>query len=215
MNVRILIADDHKIILDGLRSLLEKNGALTVVGQASDGLTAVRLAAELSPDLVIMDISLPGLNGIDATRRILEANPRVKVIALSMHKDGRYIAEALKGGAMGYLLKESAFDELTAAIRTVMTGQCYLSVSIADLVIKDYIRHLEKTGSGVFSVLTPREREVLQSLSEGLSTKEIAARLHLSIKTVETYRSQIMEKLDIHSVAELTKYAIREGITSL
>ncbi len=215
MIVRILIADDHKIIVDGLRSLLEKSNTLKVIGQASDGISAVRLAAELSPDLVIMDISLPGLNGIDATRRILEANPRVKVIALSMHKDGRYIAEALKSGAMGYLLKESAFDELTAAIRTVMKGQAYLSASIADLVIKDYIRHLEKTGSGVFSVLAPREREVLQSLSEGLSTKEIAARLGVSVKTVETYRVQIMEKLDIHSVAELTKYAIREGITSL
>ncbi len=158
MIARILIADDHKIVLDGLRSLLEKNAAVKVVGQASDGLSAVRLAADLAPDLVIMDISLPGLNGIDATRRILGANPRVKVIALSMHKDGRYIAEALKGGAMGYLLKESAFDELAAAIRAVMEGQCYLSASITDLVIKDYIRHLEESGSGVFTVLTARER---------------------------------------------------------
>ncbi len=215
MIVRILIADDHKIILDGLCSLLEKNDALKVVGQAADGLSAVRLAGELSPDLVIMDISLPGLNGIDATRRILEANPRVKIIALSMHKDGRYIAEALKSGAVGYLLKESAFDELIAAIRAVMKGQCYLSASIADLVIKDYIRHLEKTDSGIFTVLTPREREVLQSLSEGLSTKRIAARLEVSVKTVETHRAQIMAKLDIHSIAELTKYAIREGLTSL
>lgn len=215
MIVRILIADDHKIILDGLCSLLEKNDALKVIGQAADGLSAVRLAGELSPDLVIMDISLPGLNGIDATRRILEANPRVKIIALSMHKDGRYIAEALKSGAMGYLLKESAFDELIAAIRAVMKGQCYLSASIADLVIKDYIRHLEKTDSGIFTVLTPREREVLQSLSEGLSTKRIAARLEVSVKTVETHRAQIMAKLDIHSIAELTKYAIREGLTSL
>ncbi len=215
MIVRILIADDHKIILDGLCSLLEKNDALKVIGRAADGLSAVRLAGELSPDLVIMDISLPGLNGIDATRRILEANPRVKIIALSMHKDGRYIAEALKSGAMGYLLKESAFDELIAAIGAVMKGQCYLSASIADLVIKDYIRHLEKTDSGIFTVLTPREREVLQSLSEGLSTKGIAARLEVSVKTVETHRAQIMAKLDIHSVAELTKYAIREGLTSL
>ena len=215
MIVRILIADDHKIILDGLCSLLDKNDALKVIGQAADGLSAVRLAGELSPDLVIMDISLPGLNGIDATRRILEANPRVKIIALSMHKDGRYIAEALKSGAMGYLLKESAFDELIAAIGAVMKGQCYLSASIADLVIKDYVRHLEKTDSGIFTVLTPREREVLQSLSEGLSTKGIAARLKVSVKTVETHRAQIMAKLDIHSIAELTKYAIREGLTSL
>ena len=186
-----------------------------MVGHAYDGMTAVRLAAELSPDLAIIDISMPGLNGIEATRQILDANPRVKVIALSMHKDGHYIAAALKSGAMGYLLKESAFEELAAAIQTVMKGQSYLSTSISDIVIKDYIRHLEKQGTGVFSVLTPREREVLQSLSEGLSTKEIAARLKVSVKTVETYRNQIMEKLDIHSVAELTKYAIREGITSL
>jgi DNA-binding NarL/FixJ family response regulator len=178
-------------------------------------MSAVRLAASLSPDIVIMDVSMPGLNGIDAARRILAENPKTKIIALSMHNDGRYISAALKSGAMGYILKESAFEELIAAIRTVMKGQCYLSASIAAVVIKDYIRHLEKTESGVFSVLTPREREVLQALSEGLSTKEIASRLGVSIKTVETYRSQIMEKLDIHSIAELTKYAIREGITSL
>ncbi|HVP90586.1 MAG TPA: response regulator transcription factor [Terriglobales bacterium] len=213
--VRILLADDHKIIAEGLRNLLEKNPAFTVVGHASEGLAAVRLAASLSPDLVIMDISMPGLNGFEATRRILDADPRVKVIALSMHKDGHYIAAALKSGAVGYVLKESAFEELAAAIQSVMKGQSYLSASIADTVIKDYIRHLEKQGSGAFSVLNPREREVLQSLSEGLSTKEIAARLKVSIKTVETYRAQIMNKLNIRSVAELTKYAIREGITSL
>lgn len=215
MIVRILLADDHTIILDGLCSLLGKNQDFKVVGRASDGMSAVRLAASLSPDIVIMDVSMPGLNGIDAARRILAENPKTKIIALSMHNDGRYISAALKSGAMGYILKESAFEELIAAIRTVMKGQCYLSASIAAVVIKDYIRHLEKTESGVFSVLTPREREVLQALSEGLSTKEIASRLGVSIKTVETYRSQIMEKLDIHSIAELTKYAIREGITSL
>jgi len=215
MTVRILLADDHTIILDGLCSLLEKNPNFKVVGRASNGTSAVRQAAGLSPDVVIMDVSMPGLNGIDATRTILAENPKTKVIALSMHKDGRYISAALKSGASGYLLKESAFEELIAAVRTVMKGQCYLSASIADAVIKDYIRHLEKTESGVFSVLTPREREVLQALSEGLAMKEIASRLGVSIKTVETYRSKIMEKLDIHSVAELTKYAIREGITSL
>ena len=215
MIVRILLADDHTIILDGLCSLLGKNQDFKVVGRASDGMSAVRLAASLSPDIVIMDVSMPGLNGIDAARRILAENPKTKIIALSMHNDGRYISAALKSGAMGYILKESAFEELIAAIRTVMKGQCYLSASIAAVVIKDYIRHLEKTESGVFSVLTPREREVLQALSEGLSTKEIASRLGVSIKTVETYRSQIMEKLDIHSIAELTEYAIREGITSL
>ncbi|MHB8053936.1 MAG: response regulator [Candidatus Aminicenantales bacterium] len=215
MIVRILLADDHTIILDGLCSLLNKNPDFKVVGRAADGMSAVRLAAELSPDLIIMDISMPGLNGIDAARRIQAADPRTKVIALSMHNDGRYVSEALKSGALGYLLKESAFEELIAAVRAVMKGQCYLSASIAGVVIKDYIRHLEKTNSGVFSALTPREREVLQALSEGLSTKEIASRLGVSVKTVETHRSQIMERLDIHSVAELTKYAIREGLTSL
>ena len=187
-----------------------------MIGQAADGLSAVRMAADLSPDLVIMDISLPGLNGIEATRRILETNPRVKVIALSMHKDGRYIAEALKSGAMGYLLKESAFDELTAAIRSVMKGQCYLSASIADIVIKDYIRHLEKTGSGrLLRADAPRTRGPSDPCPRACPRKKSPSRLNVSVKTVETYRSQIMEKLDIHSVAELTKYAIREGITSL
>jgi DNA-binding NarL/FixJ family response regulator len=215
MIIRILLADDHKIIAEGLRSLLEKDPCLAVIGHASDGRAAVRLAAELSPDLVIMDISMPGLNGIEAMRQIQEANPRTKVIVLSMHKDGHYIAAALKSGAAGYLLKESAYGELAAAIQTVMKGQSYLSQSIADIVVKDYIHHLEKQGTGAFSVLNPREREVLQALSEGLSTKEIAARMKVSVKTVETYRSQVMDKLNIRSVAELTKYAIREGITSL
>lgn len=215
MSVRILLADDHKIIIEGLKSLLEKNVAFQVVGQALDGLGAVELAAELAPDLVIMDISMPGLNGLEATRRILSASPGTKVIVLSMHADGRFIAEALKNGALGYLLKDSAFQELSKAIPEVMNGRTYLSTAITDIVIKDYIRHLERQGSGAFSVLSGREREVLQMLAEGLSTKEIAAHLSISVKTVETYRGQIMEKLNIHSVAELTKYAIREGITSL
>ena len=215
MTIKILLADDHKIILDGLRSLLEKSPSCSVVGTAADGLAAVRLARDAAPDLEIIDVSMPGLNGIEATRRILEAAPRTRVIVLSMHADGRYIAEALKSGALGYLLKESAFQELSAAIPEVMAGRTFLSRTITDIVVKDYLRHLERQGSGVFSILTPREREVLQLLAEGLATKEIAARLSISAKTVETRRGQIMEKLDIHSVAELTKYAIREGITSL
>ncbi len=215
MTIKILLADDHKIILDGLRSLLEKSPSCAVVGTAADGLTAVRLARDAAPDLVIIDVSMPGLNGIEATRRILEASPRTRVIMLSMHADGRYISEALKSGASGYLLKESAFQELSAAIREVMAGRTFLSRAITDIVVKDYLCHLERQGSGVFSILSPREREVLQLLAEGLATKEIAARLSISAKTVETRRAQIMEKLDIHSIAELTKYAIREGITSL
>ncbi|MGA2585852.1 MAG: response regulator transcription factor [Candidatus Aminicenantales bacterium] len=215
MSLRILLADDHKIIVDGLRSLLEKKPEYQVIGQVSDGLAAVRLADELAPALIIMDITMPGLNGIEATRRILERNPKIKIIILSMHADGRFIAEALKSGASGYLLKDSAFQELSAAIPAVMKNQTYLSTAITDIVIKDYIRHLERQGAGAFDILTAREREVLQSLSEGLATKQIAARLGISVKTVETHRAQIMIKLNIHSIAELTKYAIREGITSL
>ena len=215
MTIRILLADDHKIVLDGLKSLLDNMSNLMVVGQAADGLPAVRLADDLAPDLVIMDISMPGLNGIEATRRILEKNPRIRVIILSMHADGRFITEALKSGALGYLLKESAFEELSSAIHAVMNGQAFLSAAITDTVVKDYIRHLERQGSTAFSVLSAREREVLQMLSEGLATKQIAARLKVSVKTVETHRKQIMDKLDIRSIAELTKYAIREGITSL
>jgi DNA-binding NarL/FixJ family response regulator len=215
MSLRILLADDHKIIVDGLRSLLEKKAEYKVIGQVSDGLAAVRLADELAPALIIMDITMPGLNGIEATRRILERNPKIKIIILSMHADGRFIAEALKSGASGYLLKDSAFQELSAAIPAVMKNQTYLSTAITDIVIKDYIHHLERQGAGAFDILTAREREVLQSLSEGLATKQIAARLGISVKTVETHRTQIMVKLNIHSVAELTKYAIREGITSL
>ena len=215
MSVKILLADDHKIVVDGLATLLEKIPGYEVVARASDGLTAESLARELVPDVAILDISMPGLNGIEATRLILEKNPSVRVIILSMHADGRFIAEALKVGALGYLLKESAFEELAAAIRTVMGGQAFLSAAIVDAVVKDYIRHLEHEGTSVFSRLGAREREVLQMLAEGLATKQIAGRLDLSVKTVETYRKQIMEKLDIHSIAELTKYAVREGITTL
>jgi len=215
VSLKILLADDHKIVVDGLATLLERIPGYQVVARASDGLSAESLARELAPDVAILDISMPGLNGIEATRLILQKNPGVSVIILSMHADGRFIAEALKAGALGYLLKESAFEELSAAIKTVMSGQTFLSAAIVDAVVKDYIRHLEHQGTSVFSSLTPREREVLQMLAEGLATKQIAARLSLSIKTVETYRKQIMEKLDIHSIAELTKYAIREGITTL
>jgi DNA-binding NarL/FixJ family response regulator len=215
VSVKILLADDHKIVVDGLATLLEKIPGYEVVARASDGLAAESLARELVPDVAILDISMPGLNGIEAARLILERNRSVRVIILSMHADGRFIAEALKVGALGYLLKESAFEELAAAIRTVMGGQAFLSAAIVDAVVKDYIRHLEHEGTSVFSRLGAREREVLQMLAEGLATKQIAGRLDLSVKTVETYRKQIMEKLDIHSIAELTKYAVREGITTL
>jgi len=214
MSIRILLADDHKIVREGLRALLEKQPGMEVIAEAEDGRTTVRLARELSPDVVIMDVAMPDLNGIGATDQIIAEAPDVKVVALSMHSDRRFVMEMFKAGASGYLLKDCAFEELARAVRAVAAGQTYLSPGIAGVVIKDYVRRLSETNSA-FSILTSREHEVLQLLAEGKSTKQIASRLHVSVKTVETHRRHIMEKLDIHSVAELTKYAIREGLTPL
>jgi DNA-binding NarL/FixJ family response regulator len=213
--ITILLADDHRLFLEGLSGLLERKLRYRVVGKATNGLEAVALAEKLKPDLVILDITMPGLNGIEAARRILGSQPSTRILALSMHANGAFIAEALKCGLQGYLLKDSAFEELEAAIQSILQGHAYLSSSISDIVVKDYIRHLERHDSSAFSVLSAREREVLQLLSEGLVTKQISARLRVSVKTVETYRKNIMDKLNIHSIAELTKYAVREGITSL
>ncbi|MCX5817019.1 MAG: response regulator transcription factor [Proteobacteria bacterium] len=215
MSTRILLADDHKIIREGLRALLEKEPDMEVVGEAQDGLTTIKLAKKLLPNIIIMDIGMPDMNGIDATRQIFSETQGIKVIALSMHSDRRFVLQMLKAGASGYLLKDSAFEELALAIKTVMAGQPYLSPKITDVVIKEYIVSLPKNEESVFTKITVREREVLQLLAEGKATKQIAAFLNVSVKTIETHRQQIMEKLDIHSVAELTKYAIREGLTSL
>ncbi len=215
MNVKVLLADDHKIVRDGLRTLLEKHPEIEVVGEAEDGRETVQLVRELSPEVVIMDIAMPDLNGIEATRQIIAEHPNVKVIALSMHSDRRFISEMLKAGASAYLLKDCAFEELEGAIRTVGKNKVYLSPAIAGVVIENYIRNAPKPESSVFSLLSDREREVLQLMAEGKTTKEIASHLHVSIKTIETHRTNIMTKLDIHSIAELTKYAIREGLTSL
>ncbi len=215
MPVRILIADDHRIVREGLRHLLEKRTDFKVVAEAADGETAVRLARELSPDIAIVDISMPGMNGIEATRRILAERPGVRVLVLSMHSDRRFVIETLKAGASGYLLKDSAFDDLSHAIEVVMARGAFLSSAITEMVVRDYAAQAGCDDNAAFSVLTPREREVLQLMAEGEPTKAIAARLAVSVKTVETYRQQIMEKLDLHSVAELTKYAIREGLTEL
>jgi DNA-binding NarL/FixJ family response regulator len=217
MRIRILLADDHTIMQAGLRSLLEKEPDIEVVAEAQDGRTAVRLAKDLAPDIVIMDISMRGLNGIDATKQIMAETKGVKVIALSMHRDEQFVAGMLSAGAAGYLLKDCAAEELSYAIRAVLSNQTYLSPAVAAIVTKEYVRTLtlSQDEKPALSVLSAREREVLQLLSEGRPSRLIADALHLSVRTVETHRRQIMEKLGLHTVAELTKYAIRQGITSL
>jgi DNA-binding NarL/FixJ family response regulator len=215
MDITSLLADDHKITRDGLKALLENQDHLRVVGEAENGRQAVRLALDLEPDVIVMDINMPELNGIEATRQILAELPATKIIALSMYSDKRYVVGMLKAGVSGYLLKNCAFDELVAAISAVMKNQNYMSQKIAGTVMKDYASILESSDSSPASQLTVREREVLQLIAEGLKTKDIAARIHVSVKTVETHRQQIMRKLNAKSVAELTKIALREGLTSL
>ncbi|OPY69490.1 MAG: Transcriptional regulatory protein DegU [Syntrophorhabdaceae bacterium PtaU1.Bin034] len=215
MGIRIILADDHKIMREGLKALLEKQQDIEVVAEADNGLEVIRLTKKIKPDIVIMDIGMPELNGIEATRQIAADVPGVRVIALSMHSDKRFVIEMLKVGASGYLLKDSASEELTSAIRAVAANKPYLSPKITDVVIKDYLSTLSKTEPSAFTVLTAREREVLQLLSEGKTTKQIAFALNVSVKTIETHRQQMMEKLNLRSIAELTKYAIREGLTSL
>jgi DNA-binding NarL/FixJ family response regulator len=213
--MKIILADDHKIVREGLMALLEKQPAMQVIAEAEDGRNAVRLARELTPDLVIMDIAMPDLNGIEATRQIVAEVPGVKVIALSMHSDKRFVTGMLKAGASGYLLKYCASEELVNAIQMVMSNRVYLSPDITGLVVEDYVQKLSGADSSVFAVLTPREREVMQLLAEGQSTKLIAAALHVSPKTIEVHRKQLMDKLGFQSLAELVKYAIREGLTSV
>ncbi len=215
MPTKILLADDHKLFRDGLRTLFDGKADVTVVGEACDGGETVRMARELSPDVILMDVSMPELNGIEATRQILAERPGVKIVILSMHSDRRYVIEALKAGAVGYLLKDSAFEELIEALRDILRGRIRLSREITDIVVNDYIQLARSEESSAFTLLSAREREVLQLLAEGNSTREMAARLNVSVKTIETHRKQIMDKLDLHSVAELTKYAIREGLTPL
>jgi DNA-binding NarL/FixJ family response regulator len=214
MSTRILLADDHKIIRDGLRALLEKSG-FEVVAEADNGRLAVKLASECNPSLVIMDMSMPELNGIEATRQIRENHPQIRVIALSMHSDKRFLSQVFRAGAMGYLLKDCAFDEVAQAVNSVMRGESYLSPKLTNVVIDNFVRPSSLSLPAVSTSLTPREREIVQLLAEGGATKEIAAQLHVSIKTIETHRAQIMHKLGIRSIAQLTKFAIREGLTSL
>lgn len=215
MSIKIIVADDHKIIREGLCGLLEKEDDLQIIAQAQDGRETIELVKKHSPDVVIMDIGMPGLNGIEATRHIASEYPKVKIIALSMHSDKKFVKEMLKAGASGYLLKNCAFEELDKAVRIVSSGKTYLSPSISDVIVDNYVRTSSETAHTVFSVLSNREREVLQLLAEGQNTKQIAMSLHVSPKTIETHRSKIMQKLDIDNIADLTKYAIREGLTSL
>lgn len=214
VTIPILLADDHKIIRDGLRSLLSREKGMEVVGEAENGRVAVKLARKLKPKIVIMDITMPELNGMDAARQILNECPGAKIIALSMHSDRRFVVEMFKAGVAGYLLKDCAFEELARAIKAVLANQKYVSPAIAGMVIEDYVDHM--SGERVpASELTNREREVLQLIAEGMTTKQIASNLNVSSKTVETHRRKIMKKLDIHSIAELTKVAIQEGLTSV
>ncbi len=215
MSIRILLADDHRIMRQGLRALLEKEADIEVSGEAEEGRTAVQLVRKLKPDVVVMDVGMPDLNGIEATRQINAEAPAAKVLALSMHADKRFVEGMLTAGASGYLLKDDAFEELVSAIRIVAANKMYLSPGIASVVVEDCVRYSRKAESTGRIILTPRQREVLQLLAEGKTTKQIASLLYVSHKTVETHRRQIMEKLDIHSIAELTKYAVREGLTSI
>ena len=215
MPIRILLADDHTVVRDGLRALLEKQPDMTVVAEASDGRDSIRLAEEQSPDVVVMDIGMPSLNGIEATRRILAANPRTAVVMLSMHQDESYVLRSLKAGAKGYLLKDSLRGDVIDAIRAVAQGRSYLTRKVRLMLQEDYVRQMESRGlEDSYDLLTDREREVLHMVAEGKSNKEVAGLLNISPTTVETHRAHILQKLGIHSVPELILYAVRKGIVS-
>jgi DNA-binding NarL/FixJ family response regulator len=215
MAIRILLVDDHQLMRKGLRSMLAEVADIEVIGEAADGRAALQMVGDTAPDLVVMDISMPDLNGIDATRQILEKAPRTRVLTLSMHSDKQLVGLVLEAGASGFVLKDAEPGQLVEAIRTVAGGRVYLSPTVADLVLDKYVRHRPGDRPGSVSKLTPREREVLQLISEGVHTKTIASKLHVSPKTVETHRRNIMKKLGVDNVAELTKHAIRAGLTSL
>ena len=213
--MKILIADDHGIVRDGLKSLINKQSDMEVVGEAEDGRVAVQLTKEVNPDIVIMDISMPNLNGVEAVHEILQYKPDTKIIILSMYTDKHIVKESLEAGASGYVLKSYLFDELLKALEAVKTNECYLSPRIAGIVVDDYVNQ-KSAGKNKESIkLTARERQILQLIAEGKTVKEIARILHISPKTADANRRKIMKKLGLFNIAELTKYAIREGLTSL
>jgi DNA-binding NarL/FixJ family response regulator len=211
--VKILLVDDHKIVRDGLRAVLAREPGMKVVGEAADGREAIALTRRLRPTVVVMDVSMPDLNGIEATRQIVSESRNVKVVGLSMNADRRSVLAMLEAGAAGYLLKNAAAEDLIRALRAVVAGQTYLGPEIAGIVVEAMAQSPQ--GDWRQSPLSAREREVLQLLAEGRTSKQIAAKLHVAVSTVETHRRQIMSKLKIRTIAELTKYAVREGITSL
>lgn len=211
--VRVLLADDHTLVRAGLRKLLESIPDMDVVGEAGDGLELLELTEKLQPQLVLMDIAMPRLNGLETTGRLVKAWPDIRVLILSMHQNGEYVRQALRQGAVAYLLKDAAPLELELAIRAVLKGETYLSPAVSKGVVSDYVHRL-RTEDEPADALTPRQREVLQLIATGQSTKEIARKLDLSIKTVETHRTQLMKQLDIHEIAGLVRFAIRAGLVS-
>jgi len=213
MPIRVVLADDHVLIRAGLRALLHSLPNIEVIAEASDGHEAVEVIARHQPDVVIMDIGMPGLNGVDSTRRIVKQFPGTRVVILSMHANEEYVGRALEAGAMGYLLKGAEPAELELVFKAVMRGETYLSPSIAKHLVQDYLSH-RKEKTQPLPDLTARQREVLQLIAEGCSTKDIANKLKLSVKTVDTHRSELMHRLDIHDVAGLVRYAIRTGLVS-
>jgi DNA-binding NarL/FixJ family response regulator len=215
MKKKILLVDDHQLFRDGIQNLLDQQLDLRVIGTAENGRRALEKVRMHSPDVVIMDVTMPHLNGIDATRRILEAYPDIKVIALSMHSHSRFVEEMLKAGAVGYLLKECAFEDLVRAIHEVLEGRMYLSPTITRVMVNDFLNPSQKDDVQGLALLTSKEREILQLISEGYTNEDVAQSLHMSRRTVEKHRSRIMNKLGINNVAELVKFALREGLTKL
>lgn len=206
--IRIVLADDHSVVRQGFRMILTAQPDMAVIGEAANGREAVELAEKLQPDLIVLDVSMPELNGIEAARRIAEALPRCRILALSMHRDSVYVREILRAGAHGYLLKDGIDQDLLSAVRAVAQGQGYLSPAVSDAVLSDYRRHV----TDPIDLLSSREREVLQLIAEGKTNKEIATDLNLSVYTVESHRGRIMEKLNLHSAGELIRFAIRNGL---
>ena len=214
MSTKVLLVDDHKIMREGISALLRRYSEFEVVGQAADGRQALEMVSQLKPDIVIMDVGMPNLNGVDATRQLLSLNPHLKVMALSTHSDGSIVAKMIKAGASGYILKESAFDELIEGLNTLLDDRTFLCNKVSKVVFAEYVGLVTNPKTMTGDGLTNREREVLQLVAEGHTTKEIAEILKLSTKTIDSHREHIMEKLGIRNIAGLTKYAIREGLTS-